>query len=57
MDLIRAKVEENEEALDSAYSKVVENEDLTRQLKNDPRVEAVLGSRIPVGYLAEHPVE
>jgi hypothetical protein len=57
MALIRAKVEENEGALDSAYSKTVENEDLTERLKADPKVEAVLGSRILVKRLVDYPVE
>jgi hypothetical protein len=46
--LIRSKVRENETALDSTYSKVVENERLTQQLKADPKTKAILGSRITV---------
>jgi Ser-tRNA(Ala) deacylase AlaX len=53
MALIRAKVKENEETLDSAYLKTVENENLTERLKVDTKVKAVLGSRIPV----ERPVK
>jgi hypothetical protein len=48
MALIRSKVKENESALDMAYSKAVENESLTRLLKADPKVKAVLGLRIAV---------
>jgi hypothetical protein len=48
MSLIRSKVKENEDILDSAYLKMVENENLTGRLKADPKVKALLGSRIPV---------
>jgi Ser-tRNA(Ala) deacylase AlaX len=48
MSLIQAKVKENEATQDSAYLKMVENENLTERLKTDPKVKAVLGSRIPV---------
>jgi len=48
MDVIRSKVEENEKALDTAYSRAVENEMLTQRLKADPKAKAVLGARIAV---------
>ena len=55
--LIQDKVMENEMVLDSAYVKMVENESLTRQLKDNAKVKAMLGSRIsverPVGNFKE----
>jgi hypothetical protein len=57
MSLIQAKVKENEETLDSAYLKMVENENLTERLKADPKVKAVLGYRIPVERPMGRPVE
>jgi Ser-tRNA(Ala) deacylase AlaX len=57
MSLIQAKVKENEETLDSAYLKMVENENLTGRLKSDPKVKVVLGSRISVERPVESPVE
>jgi glycosyltransferase A (GT-A) superfamily protein (DUF2064 family) len=53
MALIRAKVKENESAMDSTYLKMVENENLTKRLKADPKVKAVLGSRITVERFVE----
>jgi glycosyltransferase A (GT-A) superfamily protein (DUF2064 family) len=57
MSLIQAKVKENEEKLDSAYLKMVENVNLTGRLKTDPKVKAVLGSRISVKRSVESSVE
>ena len=54
MSLIRSKVEENESALDSAYLKMAENEDLTKRLKDDSKVRSVLGSRISVERSVEN---
>jgi hypothetical protein len=56
LTLIRSKVVENESALDLAYSKMVENEYLTRRLKDDQKTRAILGSRIPVER-PKYPVE
>jgi len=48
MDLIQSKAKENELALDTAYSKALENEVLTQRLRADPKAKAVLGARIAV---------
>ena len=48
MDLIQSKAKENELALDTAYSKALENEVLTQRLRADPKAKAVLGVRIAV---------
>ena len=48
MDLIQSKAKENELALDTAYSKALENEVLTQRLRADPKTKAVLGARIAV---------
>jgi len=48
MDVIQSKAKENELALDTAYSKALENEVLTQRLRADPKAKAVLGARIAV---------
>ena len=57
MALIQDKAMENEAALDLAYLKVLENEKLTRQLKEDAKIKAILGSRISVKDFERYPIE
>jgi hypothetical protein len=48
LSLIRKKAIENEEALDSAYSRSLENAALTESLKKGDKVAGLVGARIEI---------